>query len=101
MWWRSYHCIARGINSFSLNLLLFLVYPISDFCMEILRAVQQQQHEYCTILTVSSRILKICWPRWPINFLSSSSDLKQGLFSWPLRVTERNGTVLSEDEYVK
>jgi 5-methylcytosine-specific restriction endonuclease McrA len=43
---------------------------------------------YCTISTVSSRILKICWPRWPINFLLSSSDLKQGLFFWPLRVTE-------------
>jgi hypothetical protein len=41
---------------------------------------------YCTISTVSSRILKICWPRWPINFLLSSSDLKQGLFF--LRVTE-------------
>jgi hypothetical protein len=33
------------------------------------------------ISTVSSRILNICWPRWPINFLLSSSDLKQGLFS--------------------
>src|SRR6202050_3480984 len=43
---------------------------------------------YCTISTVSSRILKICWPRWPINFLLSSSDLKQELFFWPLRVTE-------------
>src|SRR6266481_4395637 len=36
--------------------------------------------QYCTISTVSSRILKICWPRWPINFLLNSSDLKQGLF---------------------
>jgi hypothetical protein len=37
---------------------------------------------YCTISTVSSRILKICWPRWPINFLLNSSDLKRGLFFW-------------------
>jgi hypothetical protein len=43
---------------------------------------------YCTISTVSSRILKMCWPRWPINFLLSSSDLKQGIFFWPLSVTE-------------
>src|ERR1700735_1246805 len=43
-----------------------------------------RDHLYCTISTVSSRILKICWPRWPINFLLSSSDLKQGLFFWPL-----------------
>jgi len=43
---------------------------------------------YCTISTVSSRILKICWPRWPINFLLNSSDLKRGLFFWLLRVTE-------------
>jgi len=39
---------------------------------------------YCTISTISSRILKICWPRWPINFLVNSSDLKRGL----LHVTE-------------
>jgi hypothetical protein len=26
--------------------------------------------------------------RWPINFLVSSSDLKQRFFFWPLRVTE-------------
>ena len=32
----------------------------------------------CPISTVSSRILKICWPRWPINLLLNSSDLKQG-----------------------
>jgi hypothetical protein len=37
---------------------------------------------YCTISTVSSRILKNCWPRWPINFLLNSSDLKRGLFFW-------------------
>src|ERR1700690_2258740 len=49
---------------------------------------RQAGDKYCTISTVSSRILKICWPRWPINFLLSSSDLKQGLFFWPLRVTE-------------
>ena len=41
-----------------------------------------------SISTISSRILKICWPRWPINFILSSSDLKQGIFFWPLRVTE-------------
>src|SRR6202451_4859562 len=50
--------------------------------------VNTQLRTYCTISTVSSRILKICWPRWPINLLLSSSDLKQGLFFWPLRVTE-------------
>ena len=38
------------------------------------------QIRYCTISTVSSRILKICWPRWPINFLLNSSDLKRGFF---------------------
>src|ERR1700691_4189801 len=43
---------------------------------------------YCTISTVSTRILKICWPRWPINFLLSSSDFLKRLFFWPLRVTE-------------
>jgi len=43
---------------------------------------------YCTISTVSSRILKICWPRWPIKFLLNSSDLKRGFFLWLLRVTE-------------
>jgi len=31
---------------------------------------------------------EICWPRWPTNFLLNSSDLKQGLFLWLLRVTE-------------
>ena len=43
---------------------------------------------YCTISTVGSRILKICWLRWPINFLLNSSDFKWGLFLWLLRVTE-------------
>ena len=57
----------------------------SHDCMSFLNIESSQ---YCTISTVSSRIPKICWPRWPINFLLSSSDLKQGLFSWPLRVTE-------------
>jgi len=36
--------------------------------------------KYRIISTVSSRILKICWPRWPIIFLLNSSDLKRGLF---------------------
>jgi hypothetical protein len=43
---------------------------------------------YCTISTVSSRILKICWPRWPIKFLLNSSDLKRGFFLWLLRIIE-------------
>src|ERR1700683_4026919 len=54
----------------------------------VTEATVLQAQMYCTISTVSSRILKICWPRWPINFLLSSSDLKQRLFFWPLRVTE-------------
>ena len=37
---------------------------------------------YCTILTISLWILKICRPRWPINFLLRTSDLKWGLFLW-------------------
>ena len=43
---------------------------------------------YCTILTVSSWILKICWQRWLINFLLNSSDLKWWLFFWLWHVTE-------------
>ena len=41
--------------------------------------------KYCTISTVSSRILKFWSPRWPINYLLSSSDLTRGLF---FRLTE-------------
>ena len=70
---------------------LFLnsVYSYSDVLSLISYGIYSMSRPvYCTISTVSSRILKICWPRWPINFLLSSSDLKQGLFSWPLRVTE-------------
>jgi len=52
------------------------------FCKQVFASV------YCTILTISWWILKICWPRWPINFLLSSNDLKQRLFVWPLHVTE-------------
>ena len=79
---------------------LFLnsVYSYSDVLSLISYGIYSMSRPvYCTISTVSSRILKICWPRWPINFLLSSSDLKQGLFSWPLRVMYwtygRNGTV--------
>ena len=70
---------------------LFLnsVYSYSDVLSLISYGIYSMSRPvYCTISTVSSRILKICWPRWPINFLLSSSDLKQGLFFWPLRVTE-------------
>ena len=43
---------------------------------------------YCTISTVSSRIMKICCPRRPKIFLLSSSNLKRGLFFWLWCVTE-------------
>jgi hypothetical protein len=49
---------------------------------------------YSTISTVSSQILKICRPRWPINFLLNSSDLKRGLFCGCYALLKlRNGTV--------
>ena len=40
------------------------------------------------VTTISTQILKNCWPRWPINFLLNSSDLKRRLFLWLLHVTE-------------
>src|ERR1700691_5748071 len=66
----------------------YLIWSLHKRYLSRLSAMSQFEHVYCTIATVTSRILKICWPRWPINFLLSSSDLKQGLFFWPLRVTE-------------
>jgi len=57
---------------------------------------------YCTISTVSSQILKICWLRWPIKFLLNSIDLKWGLFF--VTVTcywtyDRNGTVYHGENF--
>src|ERR1700685_3964391 len=66
----------------------YLIWSLQKRYLSRFSAMSQFEHLYCTISTVSSRILTICWPRWPINFLLSSSNLKQGLFSWPLRVTE-------------